>query len=215
MSSAPNQIVVDVGGGNSCEFARFKDRDVNPKIIAVDLSAQQMGGNNDVDERRISDVTRTMPFENEEVDIIVSKSVLEHLRDTESFMINCKRVLKPDGYFIHLFPCKWAPFSTLNRILPNALSKVLLRHLRPPEQSDRRGFPAFYDKCDYRAFTSLLEKHGFQIVQTCLSYYQSTCFDFCAPLFIISSVYEMLVERLGIRGLCACILVVARKRHSA
>lgn len=74
------------------------------------------------------------------------------------------------------------------------------------------GFPAFYDKCYYSAIKQLLGKHGFEIIEIKLSYYQSRYFNFFFPLFLISVIYEILLMVMGVKDLCAYILVVARKK---
>lgn len=100
MNLKHNQIVVDVGGGKSCPFAKYKDPKMRTKIIAVDVSSEEMENNHDVDEKRVANIIQGLPFENEEVDLIVSRSALDH------FVINSKKVLKRNGYFIHLFPSR-------------------------------------------------------------------------------------------------------------
>src|SRR5947209_8158296 len=76
MNSRPKQIVVDVGGGKSCPFAKRRDPAMKTKIVAVDISEEEVKDNRDVDEKRVADITRGLPFGAEEVDLIVSRSVL-------------------------------------------------------------------------------------------------------------------------------------------
>lgn len=118
MNLKHNQIVVDVGGGKSCPFAKYKDPKMRTKIIAVDVSSEEMENNHDVDEKRVANITQGLPFENEEVDLIVSRSALEHLDNLDHFVINSKKVLKSNGCFIHLFPSRYAPFAIINMMLP-------------------------------------------------------------------------------------------------
>ena len=210
VNSGSEQIVVDVGGGKSCRFAGRKDPAMKPKIIAVDISEEEMKHNHYVDEKRVADITRGLPFGIEEVDLIVSTSVLEHLEDVEAFVSNTKENLRKGGYSIHLFPSKFAPFALINQALPKRLSRRLLYFLLP-ESKGICGFPAFYDNCYYSAIEALLQRHGFEIVKTHLGYYQSPYFGFFFPLFIASAFYEILVQSFGVKNLCAYVLVVARK----
>ena len=108
------QVVVDVGGGKSCPFAKRIDSAARARIVDVDISEEELKHNDDVDEKRIADITRGLPFEPWEADLIVSRSVLEHLKDLEAFVAGSKPALRKGGYFIHVFPCKFAPFALIN-----------------------------------------------------------------------------------------------------
>lgn len=210
MNARPQQVVLDVGGGKSCVFARYRDPAMRTKIIAVDVSEEELRHNSDVDEKRVANITEDLPFAPGEADLIVSRSVLEHLRDLEGFVIGAKTTLKQGGHFIHLFPSRFAPFALINRALPNGLSKSVLHHLRP-ESKGVGGFPAFYDECYYAGFTRLMEKHGFEVIDVELSYYQSEYYSFFAPFYLASALYEAVTLKLGMKNLCAHMLVTARK----
>jgi ubiquinone/menaquinone biosynthesis C-methylase UbiE len=211
MNARPNQIVLDIGGGESCPFAKYRDPRVHARIIAVDVSEEAMKNNHDVDEKRVADVTDDLPFGNGEVDLIASRTVLEHLQNPEAFIAISSRILKKDGHFINLFPSKFAPFALFNVMVPKKISTKLLSFFFP-ESRGRTGFPEFYKKCYYTAIKSLLEKHGLEIVFSFLSYYQSHYFRFFVPLFLVSALYEILLEAFGVKDLCAYVLVVARKK---
>ena len=57
-----------------------------------------------------------IPFPDESFDLIYSTQVLEHLRYYEPALKEMRRVLKPDGICIHVFPVKWRPLETHFRI---------------------------------------------------------------------------------------------------
>lgn len=211
VNSRYKQIVIDIGGGKTCSFAKYKNPDMMPTIVAVDISAEEMRNNCDVDEKRVANIMQGIPWGDEGADLLVSRSTLEHFETLHNFIIESKRVLKKNGYFIHLFPSKFTPFAIANQMLPKKLSKKLL-HLLRPESKGISGFPAFYDKCYYSAFKSLLEKNGFEIVDIHLSYYQSSYYHFFLPLFLVSAIYDIILEAIGAKNLCAYLLVVATKK---
>lgn len=177
----------------------------------MDISEAELAENEDVDEKRVADVGRTMPFCPEEVDMVVSRSVLEHLPDVESFVDNAAGVLKRGGYFVHVFPSKFAPYAVANQLLPHSLSKALLRTLAPGSEG-RLGFRAYYDKTYPAVFRSVLTRRGFDILELKVSYYQSDYFAFFVPLYIASALYELVVDVLEVENLAAMILVTAQKR---
>lgn len=205
MNSRPNQVVADVGGGKACHFAKYRDPAMKARLVAVDVSEEELNENRDADEKRVADITQGLPFGPEEVDMVVSSWVLEHLQDLEAFIVDSERVLREGGYFVHLFPSKFAPFALINRALPRTASSRLLSFLCRP------GFPAFYDNCYYSAIKALLEKHGFEVMEVRLHYYQSRYFTFFFPLYVLSALYELLLYSLKAKNLCAFLLVVARK----
>lgn len=211
---ADGQVVVDVGGGKSCPFAHFRREGSRTRIVAVDCSEEELRENEDVDEKVVADVTRGLPFPDASVDMIVSRSVLEHLRDVRSFVAEARRALKEGGYFIHLFPCRFAPFAMINRALPHAVSRRLLYSL-VPETKGIGGFPAVYRDCYYSATRRVLEDNGFEIEDIITSYYQSPYFAFFLPFYLLSAAYELAVQTLGAKNLCAYLLVVAKKSGSA
>ena len=211
MNSRAGQTVVDVGGGKSCAFAKYRDPAQKARIIAVDISEEELKHNTDVEEKKVANIEHGLPFGAEEVDLIVSRSVLEHLERLDDFVANSKQALKKGGYFIHLFPSKFAPFSLINQALPHTLSRRVL-HFLIPESKGIGGFPTFYKYCYYSGINELLKKHDFEIVDIHLGYYQQEYFYFFAPLFLVNALYEALIQALGAKNLGAYLLVIARKK---
>jgi len=211
MNSRTNQTIVDVGGGKSCPFAQYKDPTQQTRIVAVDTSEDELKHNIDVDEKVVANIAQGFPFEAEAVDLIVSRSVLEHLESVEEFMARSATSLKKGGYFIHLLPSKFAPFALINQVLPHTVSTKVLDSFKP-EMKGICGFPAFYDNCYYSAISRLLAKYDFEIIDIYISYYQSSYFSFFAPLFLASALYEMSILKLSAKNLCAYLLIVARKK---
>lgn len=208
LNARPGQVVVDAGGGKASSFAANR-RSPGTRIIAVDISEEEMRSNTDVDEKRVANIVQNLPFENGEVDLLVSRSTVEHLHDVEGFMRNCRRVMKDGGYIVHDLPCKNAPFALANRVLPPRVTKALLR-LFMPWSEGILGFPAYYDRCSPAAMMRLVEDCGFEVEEVMVSWYQARYFDFLFPLFVLNVCYELTVRALGMRELCACFVVVAR-----
>ena len=201
------QVIVDVGGGAQCAFAR---ECAGSHIIAVDISPSELQKNRDVADCRVGDVTRQIPVPDGSSDIVSSRFVLEHLCGVDTFAREAYRVLKPGGVFITLFPNKYAPFSVINRLLPVSLARRVAYMFK--EQAAEFGiFPAYYEYCSPRAFRQLLESQGFTSVDVKVAYSQSSYFNFCVPLALAVLVYEWAVSRLNLQALSAHVLVCARK----
>jgi ubiquinone/menaquinone biosynthesis C-methylase UbiE len=206
-------IVIDIGGGKHCPFAHIASGARNTTIIALDICEGELRQNHDVDSKLVADIVQALPFRSRTVDLITSRSVLEHVVDVTRFVEHASDVLKLGGYWVHLFPSKFAPFALINQLLPRSASRRLVYFFRPGSKGIL-GFPAFYDKCYYSAMRNLLLKNGFELVEAKTSYYQSPYFDFCLPLFAISAIYEALIELFGLRNLAAYLLVVARRTRA-
>lgn len=201
-------LVVDIGGGRRCVFA--KHRRSAAKIIAVDISAEELSHNEDVDDRIVADATRHLPFASESVEIACSRSVVEHLADLDGFLAETHRVLKPGGMMVSVFPSKNAPYALIKRALPHALGRKLL-YLIKPGARNFLGFRTYYDQCTLPAMKRALSRHGFEVIETRVSYYQADYFEFLLPLYLVNVVYELAARRARYTSLAASVLIVARK----
>jgi len=204
-------LVVDVGGGRRCVFA--KHRRSAATIVAVDISAEELSHNEDVDGRIVADATRHLPFETNSVEIVCSRSVVEHLEEVDGFLAEAHRVLKPGGLAVTLFPSKNAPSALIKRTLPHSVGRQLL-HLVKPGSTHFLGFRTYYDQCTLGAMEQALARHGFEIVETRVSYYQADYFEFLLPLYLINVAYELAARSAHRTGLAASVLIVARKKPS-
>ena len=208
--SRPGQLVVDVGGGRTLDYRTHVGRD-EARVVAVDVSEEELDLNEDVDDKRVADVTRALPFGDGEVDLITSSAVLEHLPNVPGFLDEAARVLRDDGAMIHLFPLKWTSYAMLNRAMPEGLKRRILYALYPNTRGVC-GFPAHYDHCSYRAFTKACTDRGFEIESLRLSYYGSSdYYRVFFPAFVVSWCYELAASTFGARDLAAAMLVKLRR----
>ena len=64
-------------------------------------------------------------FENESFDLIFSSNVLEHIPDVSKCLLECKRVLKPEGVMVHIVPSRtWKVFNSLLFCLKGKKPKI-------------------------------------------------------------------------------------------
>jgi SAM-dependent methyltransferase len=211
MNARPDPVLVaDVGGGKTCPFAPLREPGRGIRIVAVDVSAEELAPNTDVDEKRVADIARELPFADGEADLVVSSSVLEHLERTDRLVAESHRVLKPGGYAIHLFPSRFAPFAVANQLLPRRVSRRILRFVFPDSEGIL-GFQAHYDRCYASAMRALHERLGFEVVDLSVGYYQSDYVSVFVPAYVLSALYELLLYGLDLKNLGANVLLVARR----
>jgi ubiquinone/menaquinone biosynthesis C-methylase UbiE len=209
-NAQPDQVIVDLGAGMHCHFAALLEPDNRSRIIGVDISAEVMASNEDLDEKVVANAEKGLPLPDAEADLVVSMLLLEHLTRVQPVAREIHRVVKPGGYTIHIFPSKNAPFALLNRYLPQSLTRKLLRSLIPGSEG-LQGFPAYYDDCSPSEMERLFARSGFTVVRTKWSSYQSDYYGFFLPLYLLSLAYDLIVQRLNIRHLAATVLIVAQK----
>lgn len=203
-------VIVDIGGGRLTPFARYLHPTSKPQLIVIDSNKKELKENLTANKIIVANVNKELPLKPKTMDLIVSRYVFEHLEDLSDFVSNSYNILKGGGYFIHLFSCKFALFAILNQILPNKITKLLL-NLLIPDSTYIQGFKTNYDHCYYDAIIDVFTKKGFTIEKVIISYYQSRYFRFFFPFYIISVIYEIILQNIGLKNLGSYILIIAKK----
>lgn len=209
-SISDNMIIYDIGGGKNCTYVR-QIGDKNTQVYAVDISADELEQNALVQGKIVSDVCKKIPIPYGQVDMITSSSVLEHLTDPEEFFKNAYNSLKAGGYFIHLCPCRYALFATINRILPKKLSRKILFSIHP-DKKKTCGFPTYYKKLYYSEIEKMLNRQNFELLRCTFSYQEVGYYTFFFPLFIVLYAWCLIRRKLNIKNSASYILFVARKK---
>lgn len=202
-----NPVIVDVGGGRLTPFAKKLKK--NHKLIVLDADKNELKLNKDADKKNIVQ-DNLIPLKENSADLVVSRYTLEHLNNPEIFIKNSFKILKRGGCSIHLFSCKYAPFSIINQLLPNKLSQLLLNKF-VPNSKHIRGYKTYYKYCYYSKIIDVFKKNGFEITNIYLSYYQSRYFSFFPPLYLLSIFYEFIIYSLKLKNLSAYVLITVKK----
>jgi SAM-dependent methyltransferase len=209
----PGQVVLDIGGGKECPFLPYVVSPSSHLVVALDISETELRRNRRLDRKIVADAAKHgLPLRDGSFDVVLSRSVVEHIRDNAAFFANCAQALCPGGVMFHAFPGRYAPFSLMNQALPNGLARRLVGFLHPEwQEEDNYGFLAFYHRCYFSALRELLDDNGFANARFEFLYYQSIYFDFFYPLYILMLGYDLIASKLGIRNLASGILVTAER----
>lgn len=210
MNARPGLLVVDVGGGHKSPFARHRQPELQTRLVSVDISEDQLRRNLVADHRVLADVCDPLPLRAGSTDLIVTRSVIEHLEDNSGFFADCGRVLRSGGHCVHVLPCKFAPFAVINQLLPHRLSRAIV-HFVFPSWKDDVGFRAYYRNCFYSRIVRMLQRAGFEVTAVELRYYQAIYYKFLFPLYLTLLLYDLALWCLGARQLACQMLVVARR----
>lgn len=96
----PASRILEIGGGTGAQARELTERGFD--VVSVDLPASTYST------ARVFPIIeydgRRLPFRSEAFDIVLSSNVLEHVSDLQSMFAEFDRVLKPDGYGVHVMP---------------------------------------------------------------------------------------------------------------
>ena len=203
-------LVADVGGGRTCSFAGQLPSDHSLTIVAVDVSAEELAANTTADRTMVADVSRRIPFADREVDLLVSRTLLEHVPDVQGAVREMARVLKPGARTIHLLPCRYALFAIVARVVPFGLAKRML-HLAIPSAKGVVEFDVMYDRGHPRALERTFAAAGFSDVAVECTWDQTDYFQALFPAFLLVMLYQRLAALLRLRVLASYAIVRATR----
>jgi SAM-dependent methyltransferase len=203
-------VVLDLGGGRRCVYASAVDPPGRLRLVAIDISAEELALNRDVADTYAADVATGLPMPDGSVDLILSRALLEHVDGVSGAVQHMARVLRPGGVALHIIPCRYSLFGIAARLLP---FEPLLRltHKVMPSTRDDIGFAVHYDRCYPQALAHDFRAAGFRKVQMQLTWACPGYFTAFYPLFLTHALYEQIVRRLGIRRLAAYVVVKATR----
>jgi SAM-dependent methyltransferase len=100
--------ILDFGCGTGCLVSVMRKNGLN--AFGVDVEDRFLGQGSSAAERilrRIGIENYMIPFEDETFDFVFSNQVLEHVKDIRLVLSEIRRVLKPGGFCLHVFPTKY------------------------------------------------------------------------------------------------------------
>jgi SAM-dependent methyltransferase len=201
---------VDLGGGRRCEYAAAVPRARGVRAIAVDISPEELSHNRDVDETVVADVSRGLPFDEGEVDLLVSRVLLEHVDGVAAAVGHIARVLKPGGRTIHFMPGRNALFALAARFLPFGALRDLL-HLSRPDTVGTVEFDVHYDHTEPVAIRRVFAQAGLSNVSVEWTAAQADYFKPLVPLYLLVILYERVIRALGLSRLAGYLVVSAER----
>lgn len=202
----PDSVLLDAGCGRTVPVLRkFQGR--AGRLIGVELVDFT-----DVPtgiETHNSDLAR-LPLEDASVDLIMSRSVFEHLVDPDSVYREFSRVLKPGGRLVFLTANLWDYGTIVARLIPNRFHARIVKAVEGRAEEDT--FPTAYKTntrgdVDRLAAQSGLGVEAFEYLNQYPNYLM-----FNGALFYLGVGYERLTSRFHcLRFLRGWILVTLRK----
>lgn len=200
--------VLDLGGGRRCAYANAVEPTGRVRLVAVDISPEELAANEDVAETCVADVAADIPLPDASADVILSCTLLEHVDGVAAAAQHMARILRPGGVSMHLIPGRYALFAIAARVLPFGPLLRLL-HVFMPQTKGVVEFPVFYDDCWPQALERNFRKAGFSKVETRIIWRQTDYFETIYPLFLLTLGYERVIRLLHMRKYAAYTVVRA------
>jgi SAM-dependent methyltransferase len=204
---ASDMAILDVGSGR--RPALSKDELNGLRYVGLDVSATELTAapEGTYGETFVTDVASRVAELVDEFELIVSWQVLEHVKDIAAALENMRAYLRPGGQLVAMLSGTFSVHGILNKLIPGSLGVRLMRDLLGRDPSS--VFPAYYDRCHYRALVRLLEPWGWATV---MPFYQAGAyFDFSHLLRRAYFTYEDWAWRTGRANLATHYLIVARR----
>jgi len=134
-----------------------------------------------------------IPIQENAVDVVISRSVLEHLERPRQAFEEIARVLKPGGHFIFLVPNLTDYGSILSLLIPNKFHPWIVS--RTEGRAGQDVFLTYYRANTPSAIRRLGKETGFTVNQLSWLGQYPSYFMFSRPLFLVATAYEKLTGR--------------------
>jgi hypothetical protein len=143
-------------------------------------------------------------------DVIISRTLLEHVPNNKASVKNMFASLKYSGQTHHYIPSKWHPYSVALRIIGPRLQKKLIPMLRPAA-IDVTGYPAYFDHCSVNQMKSMFLKAGFTKIDIMPVYRANDYFAFFVPFYIVVSFFENICRVFDLTLFCSGFIISAER----
>jgi len=202
----PQTTLLDAGCGRTAPvLAKYRGR--ARRLIGVDLVdfTTPVDGiellNNDLGHLALPDAS---------VDVVMSRSVMEHVADPLAVYSEVARVLRPGGRFIFLTANLWDYSSLIARVVPNRFHPWIVSRVEGRAEHD--VFPIQY-RTNTRGSVERYGKGAGFALESFTYLGQYPCyFLFNGALFYVATLYEKLLSRTeSLAFLRGWILAVLRK----
>ena len=206
----PGARMLDAGCGRHLTFSR--EFAAVAHVVGVDLESTFETDNQRAPFAVRGDVT-ALPFASDHFDIVISRSVVEHLVDPEQAFREFNRVLRPGGKVVILTPNKYDYVSLIAAATPYRLHRYVVSRIFPVSEDD--VFPTLYRANTVTTLRKTMTAASLvQCEMETINHYPAYLM-FSPVLFRLGVLYERLTSLRMFRGLRSLILCVFEKQAHA
>lgn len=184
--------ILDIGCHDGTLLSLVKNRNNNFfGLDASDWAVEQSRQKSVNVQQYFFDDSYSLPYEDNFFDIVIAGEIIEHIYDTDFFLEEIKRILKPNGKLLISTP----NIASFGRRIFLLLGLSPLIELSPNEPGSVGHIRYF----TFKTLKELLRKHNFKILSS-----QSDCINFSKNGLVGSNLFAKLFPKLG-----ASIIVLA------
>jgi ubiquinone/menaquinone biosynthesis C-methylase UbiE len=202
----PGQRVLDAGCGRYLKFS--KDFSGMAEVVGIDLDSTLETDNRCRPFAVRGDLGR-LPFPDERFDMVISRSVVEHLEDPLQVFREFFRVLRPGGKTVVITPNRFDYVSLIASVTPYRFHRALVRRIFHVSEDD--VFPTLYRANTIPAIRKAFLAAGLMERELKTINHYPAYLMFSPVLFRLGVWYERLTSLEIFRALRGSILCVFEK----
>jgi SAM-dependent methyltransferase len=182
--------LLDIGCGREAPvLRRFKGQ--ARELVGLDLVDYRV---QDPHLTLLAGTSSSIPMADESVDVVMARSVMEHVEDPQAAFREIHRVLKPGGAFVFLTANIWDYATIIAMMVPNRFHPWIVAKSEGREEED--VFPTVYKCNSRRAIMRLANQNGLSLNDfRYLSQYPNYLL-FNGFLFLLGTGYEKVVSNV-------------------
>jgi ubiquinone/menaquinone biosynthesis C-methylase UbiE len=202
----PGQRVLDAGCGRSLKYC--KELSGIATMVGLDMETSLATENRFPPFGVRGDLSR-LPFPAEHFDMVISRSVVEHLEDPLQVFREFSRVLKPCGKVVIITPNKYDYVSLIASMTPYSVHRFLVSKIFPVTADD--VFPTFYRANTLSAIRKALNSAGLIEKELATINHYPAYLMFSPMLFRLGIFYERITSCEFFRSLRGSLLCAFEK----
>lgn len=203
----PGQDLLDAGCGRYMRFC--KELSDTARVVGIDLESTLETDNQSAPFGIRGDLSK-LPLASNCFDMVISRSVVEHLEDPPQVFREFCRVLRPGGKLVIITPNKYDYVSLIAAATPYRVHRALVSKIFEVPEDD--VFPTLYRANSISAISKALTSSGFiQKEMGTINHYPAYLM-FSPILFRLGVLYERLTSFSAFQSLRGSILCVFEKR---
>jgi SAM-dependent methyltransferase len=188
------QRILDAGCGRDLTFS--KDLSDVAEVVGIDLEPTLETANREFPFGVRGDLSH-LPFRPESFDMVISRSVVEHLEDPCQVFREFHRVLRPAGKVIVITPNKYDYVSLIAAVTPYSWHRRLVSRIFQSSEDD--VFPTLYRANTISAMRKAFRAAGFLDRELATINHYPAYFMFSPALFRLGVLYERLTSLESLR----------------
>ena len=206
----PGQRLLDAGCGRSMKFC--KEFSGIASVVGVDLESTIETANRDFPFGVRGDLG-ALPFPDESFDMVISRSVVEHLADPPRVFREFCRILRPGGKAVIITPNKYDYVSLIAAVTPYRFHRALVSWIFRVSEDD--VFPTLYRANTISSIRRGLTGAGLVQAELDTINHYPAYLMFSPLLFRLGLLYERITSIRAFRSLRGSILCVFEKPGKA